>query len=76
MEKWEIEEQLRGCKREIKILKAKRNKLNQEGWKINFNTKRGQQQAEKIQKDLETIDNQIREEYSKFSKIKKEFIGE
>jgi len=71
MEKWEIDEQIRGIKREIEILKAKKNRLNKEGWKINFNSKNGFKQGERLRQDIEDVDSQLIEEYSNLSELQR-----
>lgn len=71
MEQWEKDEQIKGTVREIEILKARRKKLNQQGWKINYNTQRGQLQSEKLEKDLEFIDDNIIGLYEDLSKLRR-----
>ena len=71
MEKWEKEEQIKVLKRDIEMLKAKKNRLNKEGYNINYNSSRGQKQSQKLQEDLQTIDDQIIENYSQLSELQR-----
>lgn len=70
MQEWERLDAIKGFRREIEILKSKRNKLYRESSKINYNTQRGQLQSDKLQRDLDEVDNQIAVCYEEIGELK------
>lgn len=72
MEELERQDMIKGTLREIEILKGRRKKLYQEGWKINYNSVTGQKQSEKLEKDIEDVNNEIAVAYEDLGKLRYE----
>lgn len=70
MQEWERVDSIKTLKREITLLKSKKNKLYKNAWKINYNTPRGQKQGEKLQQDINDIDNEISNCYEELGRLK------
>ena len=70
MQEWERVDSIKTLKREIEMLKSKKSKLYENAWKINYNTQRGQKQGEKLQQDINDIDNEISNCYEELGRLK------
>jgi predicted nucleic acid-binding Zn-ribbon protein len=66
MKEWERLDSIKTLKREITLLKNKKKRLYKQGWEINYNTPRGQKQGEKLQKELNIIENALANYYEEF----------
>lgn len=74
MEEWERQDMIKGTLTHIEMLKGRRKKLYQQGWKINYNSVTGQKQSKKLEQDIEDVNNEISLAYEDLAKLRAELL--